>query len=155
MGNPGELKTSERRMDAADKAREALNARIAGASYDAIAAKLGYASKSGAAMAVSRALKKTLAEPADELRTIHFWRLERTWQALMPKILAGDPAAVRSGVRVLEREAKLFGLDAPVKVDLRHLVDDVAKRHGLAPDESDALFAELSGYLADARSPVG
>ena len=35
---------------------------------------------------------------------------------------------------------------------IRRLVDDVAQRHGLAADERDALFAEMSDYMAAERS---
>ena len=120
----------------------ALNLRKGGFSYDAIAAELGYADRSGAYRAIQRALARTLSEPADELRKLEVERLDDLWRRTQV-ILAtrhavlyqgadtgfDDPGprlkAIEVGIRVMERRAKLLGLDAPVKTRVEVITEDV------------------------------
>lgn len=148
MAGRGGIMMGGNRLAAVEKQRQALQARIEGATYAQIAEQVGYAGTSGAEKAVKSALRKTLQEPADELRTLHFWRLEAAWRHLMPELLKGNPIAITAGVRVLERQAKLFGLDAPVRLDVRALVRKAAERHGLSGDESRVLFDRIESFLA-------
>jgi len=111
-----EPKTSERRLAAAEKQVNALELRKAGAGYRQIADKLGYAGPSGAYSAVEAALAKTLQEPADALRKLELERLDTLWLALYPVMHSGDQGAIAHGIKIMERRAKLLGLDAPTKV---------------------------------------
>lgn len=45
-------------------------------------------------------------------------RLDRLNLALAPGIRSGDPRAVKAAVRLMERRAKLFGLDATRHLDI-------------------------------------
>ena len=71
-----ESKTSERRLEAIEKQRKALELRKAGVGYVAIAKQLGYAGPSSSFKAVNSALKRTLQEPADEVRRLELERLD-------------------------------------------------------------------------------
>jgi hypothetical protein len=152
MARNGESKTSGNRIAAAEKQRQALELRKLGVTYAAIAQQLGYAGPSSAEKAVSSALRKTLQEPADELRTLHFLRLEEAWFRLVPKFREGNPAAIRAAISVLQREAKLFGLDAPIRVNVRRVVGEVADQLGLSHDETREAITEIERMLEDARS---
>ena len=55
---------------------------------------------------------------AERLRDLEARRLDQLTVALTPGIRAGDPRAVIAAVRVMERRAKLFGLDAPKQMDM-------------------------------------
>lgn len=90
--------------------------RLVGLSYDKIAEKVGFASKSGAYHAVMAALTKTLREPAEELRTLELERLDDMTLPLMAQAKKGNQGAVDRLLRIMERRAKLLGLDAPVKI---------------------------------------
>jgi hypothetical protein len=58
------------RISVADRQRQALELRRAGATLQQIADRLGFAHPSGAANAIASGLKKTLQAPADELRAL-------------------------------------------------------------------------------------
>lgn len=130
-----ESKYSQRRLHAVEKQKAALELRKAGATYDSIAQTVGYASRSGAALAVEAALRKTLQEPADELRVLDIERLNTMLRQVWPFIVAPTVRAVPAGhgevtmqvwdeakfhaintaLTILTRKAKLLGLDAPEK----------------------------------------
>jgi hypothetical protein len=112
----GQITNSQERIAAAERARQALELRKAGAQYADIATTLGYADASGAYRAVSRALAKLTAEPAAELRELELLRLDRMLQAIWDQVIRGNHGAVDRALRIGERRAKLLGLDAPQKI---------------------------------------
>ena len=96
----------------------ALELRKAGATYETIAGQLGYANASGARKAVASALKATLREPAEELRTLELARLDAMALALWRRVQDGDEKAVDRVLRIMERRARLLGLDAAARTEL-------------------------------------
>ncbi len=110
-------KTAEHRIEAAQRAGEAVRLRLAGADFKAIAEQLGYQSAASAYKAVRRGIEALKApKEAAELRDEQRLRLGRLLLAWYPKAINGDEKAVSAVLRLLERMAKLDGLDAPVKV---------------------------------------
>lgn len=108
-----ESSTSSRRIRAAIREAEALSLRLAGYSYGEIASELGYANGSGAHKAVMRALEKLHPiEKAEKLRRIEAARLDRLWRRLWAKLEEGDLSVVDRLLRIMERRARLLGLDA-------------------------------------------
>ncbi len=101
-----------------DRQRKALQMRRDGADFDAIAEACGYSNRSGAYKAVMTALKKMMREPADELRSLELDRLDRLYTQMARKAEGGDEKAVDRCLRIMERRARLLGLDAPVKQDV-------------------------------------
>jgi DNA-binding CsgD family transcriptional regulator len=102
----------------ADRASQALDLRIAGATYRQIGARLAVSEKTAyldvqAALATLDAVVKGKAE---RLRDLEARRLDQLTVALAPGIRAGDAKAVSAAVRIMERRARLYGLDAPVKI---------------------------------------
>lgn len=112
----GESATSPRRIEAVERQRQAVELRKAGASFRQIAEQLGYSSAGGAYKAVMTALRKTLREPADEMRGLELDRLDMLTFALWSEAQQGNLGAIDRLLRVMERRAKLLGLDAPSKV---------------------------------------
>lgn len=106
-------------VEVTDKERQALELRKAGASFDAIARQLGYADKSGAYRAVTRALDGVLNEAAEELRALDAERLDRLLLAVWQPALGGDHKAMDRALRILEQRARLLGLNAPTQVALK------------------------------------
>ena len=112
---PGESKTSPRRLAAVEKGRQALELRIAGASFDQIATQVGYASKAGAYMAVKAALDRVPAPEVAEYRRLNLERLNRLRLHNQAGIVSGRKDAMNLEIDIQEREAKYLGLDAPIK----------------------------------------
>jgi hypothetical protein len=157
MAGQGESMTSEKRLAAIEKQRQALELRKGGAGYEQIARQLGYKSVASAYDAVRSGLKRTLREPAEEVRALELARLDRLlmgqWKAAAGNAeTPGDPAAVDRVLKIMVRRAKLLGLDAPVRVNVRRIVGDVAGELGLSIDESRSVIADIERMLEDARS---
>jgi hypothetical protein len=111
-----ESKTSPRRLEAHGKHARAIQLRIAGATLQQIADELGYAGPSGAHEAIQRGLDKTMRPGADELRDLYSSRLDRLLLGIWDKASKGNLLAVDRAVRVIDRMAKLHGVDAPIRI---------------------------------------
>lgn len=126
----------ERQQAAVDLARK-------GCSYDEIAAQLGYQSRSGAYGAVQAVLNRADYAAADGLRNLQGLEIDEYKLQLRRKFAdLWDGGQTELAVKVLdrvvrlwERQARLFGLDAPVQVDAR------------ISDATDAAIAELAEQL--------
>lgn len=88
-----------------------------GKTFEEIAKEAGYASKQAAFDAVSRSLKAIVREPAEELLKLDLERLDTMWGIHFLNAQAGDVQALAACMRIMERRAKLLGLDAPVKAE--------------------------------------
>jgi hypothetical protein len=117
-----------------DRELRVLELRRAGLTWQRIAEEVGYADHTGAYSAYKRALKRTLQQPADELRQQELDRIDRLQLAIWQKAMQGDMKAIATIVRLMERRAKLLGLDAPVRIEQEvttwtgESVDDAIKR---------------------------
>jgi hypothetical protein len=114
---PQKARLPERRR----KTEAAVALRIAGASYEDIAAAVGYKNAATAMGAVERELGKTVTRADKERqRDLASRRLERLLRGVWGK--AVDPnnvehlAAARLAKDLIDRHARLFGLDAPTEV---------------------------------------
>lgn len=84
--------------------------RIDGATYDEIAARLGYANRSGAFKAVNDALADVPRESVEEYRHLQIERLERVLVTQFARLDdSGDPAAANAVLRVLEALDRYHG----------------------------------------------
>jgi len=117
--------------EVADKERQALELRRAGATYDEIAQAIGYATAQGAYLAYNRALKRALLEAgADEVREMELDRLDRLQRAYWPKALGGDGKAADRVLKIMEHRAKYLGLYQPTKVQMESVVYDAGTIEG-------------------------
>ena len=149
MGS-GHAANDQSRARGMETARRALDLRRGGATYRQIADSMNL-SLAGAEKAVKRGLKMIVAEPAKDVLQIELDRLDGMWLGLWPRIQKGEPAAVSAGVRVIERRAKLLGLDKPTQINIRHVIDEVATEYGLEQSEAEQLFADVTQHLAKAK----
>jgi len=125
-----------------DKERQAVELRRAGATYEEIARAIGYATAQGAWLAYNRAMKRTLVEAGtEEIRQTEADRLDRLHRALWPQAIAGDVKAITSILRLMERRARLLGLDAPTKIQA-----EVTNYEG--GSDIDREVARLAGLLS-------
>ena len=103
---PKRVRIKERRL-------RALELRMRGLTYADIASQVGYASPSGAHKAVRAALEAEALMAASEVRDLLVMRLETLLQGIWDAACRGDLQAIDRVLRVLDREAKLLGLDLP------------------------------------------
>lgn len=103
------------------KANAAVELKVAGATWEEIARVLGYPTPRAAIVATERALeKRLLAEDRDKMRAMAGQRLEKLLRSVWAK--ATDPyhpehlLGVSRARDIIDRHAKLFGLDAPTEM---------------------------------------
>ena len=101
--------------DTLEKEAQVLSLRRLGATFDAIAKQLGYASASGAYNAYRRACLKIIYEEVEETRKMEMDRLDNAQTRIMNAVNNGDIPAINALLRIMERRAKLLGLDMPIK----------------------------------------
>ncbi|HUU02182.1 MAG TPA: hypothetical protein VM425_12125 [Myxococcota bacterium] len=147
--------TSRTAIASAEKQAQALELRRDGHTLQQIADALGFAGPSGAADCVQRALRATVAEPAEELRILELARLDSYLAALQKKIGTGEPRAIEVALRVSTRRAKLLGLDAPTQMRVEaSAADRGVDLSGLSTEDLLALEAILKRAEASAgRNP--
>jgi hypothetical protein len=117
--------------------RRALELRAAGMPYQDIGDELGI-DRTTAAHYVAEALERFLGEEvrcADAARQLHLARLEDLLSVRWDKAMRGDATAAMACLKILERQAKLLGLDAPQRVDIAPRLRLLAEQEGLDPDE--------------------
>ena len=84
---------------------------------------------------VQKALHDTIAESADEVRTLELERLDQMQAAIQTKVDQGDPRAVQSALAIMDRRAKYLGIDQPAKTEVTVALSET--------DKIDAAVAEL------------
>jgi hypothetical protein len=113
------------------KQAEAVRLKVAGHSYDEIARMLGYADHTGARGAVRAGLNARLdSAGVEEVRQVESERLDRIqltyWQRAVGETfkdrngddvsVVADPEYAELVLKVMDRRARLLGLNAPVKI---------------------------------------
>ena len=99
---------------------EALRLRSQGKDFRTIASELGYAGPSGAHKSVTKALQDAQHEQVAELRTLHSLRVSELLAALWPQRKNAQTA--RAILAALEREARMYGLDSPTRLQLQEVL---------------------------------
>ena len=105
--------TGSKRAAITEKRRHALKLRMKGLTFSDIARQVGYAAPSGAYKAVRAALQSDGGAAAGEIRELHMARLDTLLGAIWDAACRGELQAVDRVLRVLDRQAKLLGLDLP------------------------------------------
>lgn len=119
--------------------------RLAGLDYETIANRLGYSSRAAAHVDITRALEANVAEMnrnGDVLRQQELQRLDRLQAGVWTAAAGGDPRAIETAIRIIDRRCKLLGLDAPVRHEVVTL------------DAIEAEIRRLSAELGEPASSV-
>lgn len=134
---------------------QAITLYASGMTFAEVAKEVGYADEGGAHKAVQRALKKRTAETmadCDALVAKHMEIIRLCVRGQMPAVLGGNPRAVEVVIKALEREAKMCGIDAPAKTDIKitdafmaELEDLAEQLVSLDAQEALALAAQQRG----------
>jgi hypothetical protein len=129
-----ESATSGRRSKARTQEDKAFDLRILGNSYREIGRQLGVSGAAAHKMVkrVLEDLAQSTTDKAIELRRIETRRIEAMLKNMLPKAMKGkqeiNMKAVDRVVKLMDRMAKLWGLDAPVKVDATVSHEDWLKK---------------------------
>ena len=118
VGRAAKDKPNKARITATERRREALDLRRSGLSFEQIGERLGI-TRQAAYKHVSKALDKLAEESsdsADKLRALELERLDKLLLGCYADAATGDLRAVDRALRIIERRAKLLGLDAPSKI---------------------------------------
>ena len=138
-----------------EREAQVLRFRRAGLTFDMIAQRLGYSHASGAHKAYINACKRIVYSDVEEVRREEQDRLDIALSAIWPNVLRGDTPSIVAMVRIMERRAKLLGLDMPVRVqqevtvwngdgDLDREIQDLISRVA-SIDGSPNVLAEQEG----------
>jgi hypothetical protein len=134
------MATPTQRLQAAERRARVLRLRLAGVPFEQIAAQLDPpCSTQRAHQLYQAALKQIVREPAEQVLAAEGERLDMLWRAVIARALAGSARHAEVALKVLERRARMLGLDAPQKTRI--------DAH-ITVEEAEALDAEIEGLLA-------
>lgn len=107
-------------IEAKERAARALELRKEGKTFQEIADEPHgegtlYASKQSAYDAVKRAMQDLTREPASELLELELARLDSMWGIHYLNAMAGDVQALDACMKIMQRRAKMLGIDAPAE----------------------------------------
>jgi hypothetical protein len=133
----------------------AMDLRRQGKSYPEIAAELGISvhSARGHVTAELNALRHYTIEDAHEVREVEIQRIDKMLQGIWGAAEDGDPDAIATVLKLMERRAKMLGLDAPVVKENHNLnatPEDLAK---LSDVELFQKARELTGKMKRVALP--
>jgi len=143
-----------------EREAEVLRLRRRGLTFDLIAQELGYSHASGAHKAYVNANLRIIRSDVDEIRAVEMDRLDIAQAAVWNGVLRGEVPSVMALIKVMERRAKLLGLDMPTlaKIEVTHYesdtIDEEVKRLATLLDGSaqKALDTPISETGADTQS---
>jgi AraC-like DNA-binding protein len=144
----GGNQSSAAKIALAERARRVLELRKEGLTFNEIARRVGYKNATSAYYAFKTALRATIQQPADEVRRLEVERLDALLAAVWSTAMDGRLVAIDRVILIMDRRAKLLGLDAPQKVDHEHRIRMLAAANGFDPDEA---VEEARRVLRDAR----
>lgn len=146
--------TAPRRVTAAERRKQAVLMRQAGATYEAIGEKLGI-SPQAAHKTVDKALTKTqreTSEAADKVRQIELSRLDAMQAALWLSAVKGNHGAVDRILRIMERRARYLGLDALDESANELQWQELAVKLGLNPVEVKEMVRRMRATRDSAQA---
>jgi hypothetical protein len=110
--------SEEADLDLKQRDARVFELRIQGHTFDQIAGEVGYSGPSGAWQAYQRIKSETIFESIDEARQLELMRLDEMQLAVWDRAINGDLPAAHCVLKIMDRRAKLLGLDKPEKVEV-------------------------------------
>lgn len=101
-----------------ERERKVLELRRGGLTFDLIAKQLDYSHASGAHKAYLNACKRIVMSEVVEIRNIETERLDIAQSSIWNGVLRGDIPSINTLLKIMERRAKLLGLDSPTKAQI-------------------------------------
>ena len=95
--------------------------RIQGLTFEAIASEVGFGGPSGAWQAYQRIRSEIIIESLEDSRQLELMRLDELQVALWDRAVDGELPAAHAVLKIMDRRAKLLGLDRPEKVEINQI----------------------------------
>lgn len=138
-----------------EREAEVLRFRRAGLTFDMIAKRLGYSHASGAHKAYVNACKRIVYAEVEEVRKEEQDRLDIAQAAIWQQVIQGDIPSIVALLRIMDRRARLLGLDMPARIqqevtvwngngDLDREIQDLIGRLASVDGEA-AILADTEG----------
>ncbi|MEV6580267.1 hypothetical protein AB0M92_19115 [Streptomyces sp. NPDC051582] len=105
----------------AERRAKAIRMKIDGSTYTEIAEELGYSGRNSACVDIRRALERHVIEEGlavEAWRELELARLDVLQKAIWPEAMKGNPRAIETALKILDRRAKMLGLDSAVKLEV-------------------------------------
>ena len=146
-------KASRKKLVAAERRIQALDLRKAGATYQQIGRQLGYSEQRAHQIVTSelQRLNTERSEAATEVRRLELERLDAMLLGAWPRGKSGDPKMGQFCLAIMDRRARLLGLDAPTKVAP---TDPSGQNPYVSKSIHDLTDAELEALAEKARQVV-
>lgn len=127
-----------------EREKKVLELRRGGLTFDLIAERVGYANASGAHKAYQSACRRIVVEDVEAIRNAEIDRLDIAQAAIWADVVNGADAQTRARailalMKIMERRARLLGLDMPTKSQVEVNIHD--------RDSIDAEVARLVALL--------
>jgi hypothetical protein len=119
----GRPKGQPPKPDVIAKEQEIVKLRRGGLTWDLIGERVKL-SPSGAQKAYDRSLARVVAEDVQAIRQLETERLDLAQSAIWGKVLQGDNPSIANLLRIMERRAKLLGLDQPTRIQAEMITYD-------------------------------
>ena len=132
-------KREGKKLSQADRRAKVLTYRMSGASTRDIAAKLdcSHTTVERDITALMDEVNRHNAERAGEMHALENARLDKLQGAVWVTALTGHPDSVRTVLSVMERRAKLNGLDKPIQIEAmlgESLLQALSKLESVLPE---------------------
>lgn len=105
-------------IESHDRQCRALELRLTGMEYEAIADELGYSDRASAFKACKQVIARREYEAVDTMRAMEGAKLDKLEQTLWTLADNGDLAAIDRLLKVMQRRANLYGLDLAGRLDV-------------------------------------
>jgi hypothetical protein len=134
-------KVSKTRVLAAERRIQALSLRKKGLTYAEIGKELGCTSRRARSLVAYEfvRLKGEQNELAEEAFRTNIGRLDQLLEAVWHEALEGELEAVDTALKILDRQSRMMGLDAPARSEVQVTrlagkeLEEEARRLGLLP----------------------
>lgn len=119
----GRPKGAAGKAEVLDRENEIVKLRRGGLTFDLISQRLGM-SIAGVQQAYERANARVIADDINAIRNLETERLDLAQSAIWGKVLQGDNPSIANLLRIMERRAKLLGLDQPTRIQAEVITYD-------------------------------
>lgn len=140
----------------AEQSERALELRRKGYTYREIGKEMGITYRAAHKLVTDayREVASKASETAEQMVRLQEERIEALYKALEQQIEAGKIGAIEVAIRLLERHAKLRGLDAPAKQEVKVQFQDMTDEELLAEAERLKLSANVIDVEVLASTPL-
>ena len=118
-------------IQVAQRRARAVEMRLGKATYDQIAAVLGYSSRAAVAVDIKRAFEQAVSERdknVDLLRQEELAALDRLQLSIWPMATKGDLGAIDRILKIIDKRCKLLGLDPSISMNVEVTTLDAIDR---------------------------